>query len=398
MTKAASPNSRSSKSGQTSGRTPEQTVELWYSRCGAATASAIAIRQGWLQAEFSRGGTLLQSLRDSEDGAVRDAHYHHQLSGLFREGGNIPPIWARANGAETAVVGITWLDEYQGILSLAGGPVRGIGDLAGKRLALPLNRNLIDFQRGAALHGFVTALGLAGAQATDAEFVDVLPTSRIDGAARGTSGRETTGGARNAEVDALLEGRVDAIFLRFARGARLARDPRFHQVININEQPDPLTRVNNGTPRPVTVDRLFLERHPELVVRYLAVLLRTSAWAERHPTEVLALLASEGGGGDVKVQEVLDSHGPNVHRAFKPKLTPEYIKGLDAQKNFLRDFQFLKGDFDTQAWVVPGPLAEAERLAQAEPELFELPAPVSAQRNAREVAADGGRKRSATVA
>jgi len=402
MTKATSPTSRSSKSGQTASRRPGQAVELWYSRCGAATASAIAIRQGWLQAEFSGGGTVLRSLRDSEDGAVRDAHYHHQLSGLFREGGNIPPIWARANGAETAVVGITWLDEYQGILSLANGPVRGIGDLAGKRLALPLNRNLIDFQRGAALHGFVTALGLAGAKATDADFVDVLPTARVDGAPVGASDREGRAGAgrggRNAEVDALLEGRVDAIFLRFARGARLAQDPRFHQVININEQPDPLTRVNNGTPRPVTVDRLFLERHPELVVRYLAVLLRTSAWAERHPAEVLALLASEGGGGDVEVKEVLDSHGPNVHRAFKPKLTPEYIEGLDAQKNFLRDFQFLKGDFDTQAWVVPGPLAEAERLAQAEPELFEQPAPTRARRDAREVAADGGRKRSATVA
>jgi sulfonate transport system substrate-binding protein len=356
-------------------------IELWYSRCGAATASAIAIRRGWLQAEFARGGTVLRSLRESEDGAIRDAHYHHQISGLFREGGNIPPIWARSNGAETAVVGITWLDEYQGILSRAESGIRDIGDLAGKRLALPLNRNLIDFQRGAALHGFVTALRLAGAGAEDAHFVDVLATSRANG-------------ERTAEIDALLEGRVDAIFARFARGARLARDPRFHQVINLNEQPDPLTRVNNGTPRPVTVDRLFLERHPDLVVRYLAVLLRTSAWAERNPAEVLELLASEGGGANV--DEVLDSHGPNVHRSFQPKLTPEYIQGLDVQKNFLRDFNFLKGDFDTQAWVVHGPLAEAESRVRAEPE---LPSQSPSARNARKPnAGDGSRKRSATIA
>jgi len=89
MTKSRSGVSRSKKS--------QPSVDLWYSRCGAATASAIAIRQGWLQAEFSRGGTELRSLRDSEDGSVRDSHYHHQTSGLFREGGNIPPIWARAN-------------------------------------------------------------------------------------------------------------------------------------------------------------------------------------------------------------------------------------------------------------------------------------------------------------
>jgi sulfonate transport system substrate-binding protein len=381
-------------------RSPRRDVELWYSRCGAATASAIAIRRGWLQAEFARGGTLLQSLRESEDDAIRDAHYHHQVSGLFREGGNIPPIWARSNGAETAVVGITWLDEYQGIFTRADSAVRDIGQLAGKRLALPLNRNLIDFQRGAALHGFVTALRLAGAKAEDAQFVDVLPTSRADGAAQRPADGETAPrggrGERTAEIDALLEGRVDAIFVRFARGARLARDPRFHQVINLNEQPDPLTRVNNGTPRPVTVDRLFLERHPELVVRYLAVLLRTAAWAEGHPAEVLELLASEGGGA--KVDEVLDSHGPNVHRSFQPKLTSGYIQGLDVQKNFLRDFKFLGADFDTQAWVVHEPLAEAERLVRAEPEIVELPSQPLPARQVGKPSADGSRKRSAIIA
>jgi sulfonate transport system substrate-binding protein len=391
MTRPASPLTRS----------PRRDVELWYSRCGAATASAIAIRQGWLQAEFARGGTLLRSLRESDDGAIRDAHYHHQLSGFFREGGNIPPIWARSNGAETAVVGITWLDEYQGIFSRADGAVRDIGQLAGKRLALPLNRNLIDFQRGAALHGFVTALRLAGAKAEDAQFVDVLPTFRADEAApRASDGETPTRGARgnrSAEIDALLEGRVDAIFVRFARGTRLARDPRFHQVINLNQQPDPLTRVNNGTPRPVTVDRLFLERHPELVARYLAVLLRTAAWAEGHPAEVLELLASEGGGANV--DEVLDSHGPNVHRSFQPKLTSGYIQGLDVQKNFLRDFKFLGADFDTQTWVVHEPLAEAERLVRAEPEIFELPSqPLPGRKHGKPSAADGARKRSATIA
>jgi sulfonate transport system substrate-binding protein len=375
MTRSASPLPRSSKDD----------VELWYSRCGAATASAIAIRRGWLQAEFARGGTVLQSLRESEDGTIRDAHYHHKLSGLFREGGNIPPIWARSHGAETAVVGITWLDEYQGILSRADGPVRDIGDLAGKRLGLPLNRNLIDFQRGAALHGFVTALRLAGARAEDAQFIDVLATSRANG-------------ERTSEIDALLEGRVDAIFVRFARGTRLARDLRFHQVINLNEQPDPLTRVNNGTPRPVTVDRLFLERHPDLVVRYLAVLLRTAAWAERNPAEVLELLASEEGGA-AHVDVVLDSHGPNVHRSFRHKLTSEYIQGLDVQKNFLRDFNFLKADVDTQDWVVRGPLAEAESLVRDEPKLLELSGKPQSGRGARKPSAgEGARKRSATVA
>ncbi|MBJ7417547.1 MAG: hypothetical protein JHC88_19190, partial [Niveispirillum sp.] len=40
----------------------------------------------------------------------------------------------------------------------------------------------------------------------------------------------------------------------------------------------------------------------------------------------------------------------------------DYVAGLEAQKNFLRDWGFLAGDFDIQDWIVEGPLAEAERL------------------------------------
>lgn len=352
-------------------------TELWYSRCGAATASAIAIRKSWLQAEFSGGGTILRSLRDSEDQAIQDSHYHHQLSGLFREGGNIPPIWARSHGRDTFVIGITWLDEYQGILTRQGSGISSPADLAGKRLALPRHDNLIDFQRGAAHHGFVTALGLAGLSAEDATFVDV-PVPRL-----GRAERERREERPIAEVEALLDGRVDAIFLRFARGVRTAKDPRFHQVINLNELSDPLLRVNNGTPRPVTVDRKFLERHPELVVRYLAVLLRTAAWAENHRDEVLELLVSEGGARSV--EEVVASHGANVHRAFTPRLTSEYVRGLEVQKDFLRDYGYLKADFDVRSWVVSEPLQEAERLVAREPELRELPAELGRAQSAGQV-------------
>jgi ABC-type nitrate/sulfonate/bicarbonate transport system substrate-binding protein len=352
----------------------EQVTELWYSRCGAATASAIAIRKNWLQAEFNGRGTVLHSLRDSDDRAILDSHYNHALSGLFREGGNIPPIWARSGGQETVTVGITWLDEYQGILARASSGIREVRDLIGKRLALPLHKNLIDFQRGAAHHGFVTALGLVGASAKDATFVDIpiAPSNlRPNDAAR----QERP----IPEVEALRAGEVDAIFLRFARGVRTAQDPLFHQVININELSDPLLRVNNGTPRPVTVDRRFLDRHPELVARYLAVLLRTAKWAEEHPRDVLDLLVSEGGARTA--DEVVASHGPNVHRSFTPKLTDDYVRGLEVQKDFLRDYGYLKGDFNVRSWIVREPLAEAEKLVAREPRLFEAPAEASKLRS-----------------
>lgn len=133
------------------------------------------------------------------------------------------------------------------------------------------------------------------------------------------------------------------------------------------------------------------------MVRYLAVLLRTAAWAEENPAEVLELLASEG--GSATVDEVLDSHGSNVHRSFRPKLTSEYIQGLDVQKNFLRDFNFLEADVDTQAWLVHGPLAEAESLVRAEPEILEPSSrPQPGRAAGKTTAGESSRRRSATIA
>jgi sulfonate transport system substrate-binding protein len=332
-------------------------VELWYSRCGAATASVIAIRKQWLQAEFSGGGTVLRSLKDSSEREILDAHYHHRLSGLFREGGNIPPIWARSKGEDTAVVAITWLDEYQSVLTRRDSGIERIADLRGKRLGLPRHDNLIDFQRGAALHGFVTALALEGLGPDDVVFVD-LPVPKA------AQFRRQGGERPRVEVDALLAGTVDAIFLRFAQGVRWSRDPRLKQLVNLNDLPDPLLRVNNGTPRPVTVDRAFLDRHPDLVARYLAVLIKTARWAEANPSELLSLLVQEGGAADV--EEVLASHGHEVHRSFHPRLSEQYVRGLAVQKNFLRDHGFLVNDFDVEAWIEPAPLAAALALVEEE--------------------------------
>src|SRR5690606_31176741 len=136
----------------------------------------------------------------------------------------------------------------------------------------------------------------------------------------------------------------------------------FRQLINIRDLPEPLLRVNNGTPRPITVDRAFLKRHPDVVVRYLAVLLRTANWAASHREEVASLLLPESGGETL--DDVFAAHGENVHLAFTPKLTDAYIAGLETQKNFLRDWGYLKEDFEIKDWIVCEPLEQARRLVE----------------------------------
>lgn len=343
----------------TSAEQADQPVEIWFTRCGGATASTVAIQNNWLQEEFGAGGTRLCYLLDNENPDIRESHFDHSIKSLFREGGNIPPIWARAKGVDTVTLGITWVDEYQAIVTRPDSNIRDVSDLKGRRLAVPLYRNVsIDFFRGSAFHGFANALGLAGLGRDDVQFVDVVIESQ-----RGM--RRTGQPSGTAELDALAKGEIDAVFLRQGTGLKLAQDraTEIRTVIDLSNHPDPLRRVNNGTPRPITVHREFLDRHPDLVVRYLAVLLRGAAWAEANPAGALKAIADEDGW----VGEAITAAAyPRLAASLTPKLTAEYIAGLETQKNFLRDWGFLAADFAINDWIVSEPLEDARRLATGE--------------------------------
>jgi ABC-type nitrate/sulfonate/bicarbonate transport system substrate-binding protein len=329
-------------------------TEILFTRCGGATASTIAIQRGFLHDEFASGGAVLRSLQESGDAAVRESHFDHSIPSMFREGGNIPPIWARARGADTVVLAISWVDEFQSVVVRTGSAIRTLADLAGKRLAVPLYEGIsIDFQRGANFHGLASALAIAGLGRDDVTFVDV-PVERGQGFASGA-----------AELAALFDGRVDAVFLRQSSGLRLLRQHSqgLHELVRLTDEPNPLHRVNNGTPRPLTVHRSFLDQHRPLVVRYIAALLRAAEWAEANPDDALYALTEEDGRSD---RETIAATFPRYATSLRPRLTDEYVAGLSAQKDFLFAWGFLEADFDVADWIERGPLAEAEALVSAE--------------------------------
>jgi len=333
-------------------------IQLWYSHRGGATATGLAVGKGWLHAEFDGGATSLRPLEDAASRDIRLSYYHHGQTGLFREGGNVPALWARSEGQGAVVIGITWVDEYQGILVREGSGIQTLADLKTKRLGLPLRRRaLIDIHRASAQRGFATALSAAGldprrARWTHIESPDFEFPQRDPG--------------RDIELDALKSGYVDAVFLRGAQGHAAARDPSLRVVADLNRLEDPLQRVNNGTPRPITVDRDFLARHPGIVRRYLGVLLRAGAWAREHPDEVARLAALENPG--YTALDVTGALGPALHRSLTPALDPIRLAGLASQKEFLLDWGYIRRDFNIDDWIDPAPLSEAKLFAgQAAP-------------------------------
>src|SRR5688572_25136392 len=126
---------------------------LWYTRCPVPTATSIAINSGALDRAFNPLGIEIRSLRASNERDMREAHFDHTVTGLFRHGGNIPPMWSRALGADTALIGLSWVDEYQAIVALPESGIQDAAGLRGKKLGIPVRKNdKIDFFRAMSEH------------------------------------------------------------------------------------------------------------------------------------------------------------------------------------------------------------------------------------------------------
>jgi sulfonate transport system substrate-binding protein len=300
--------------------------QIWYTRCPVPTASSIALSLGWLEAEFAAYGIKINSLRDSDTDAMRNAHFHHELVGLFREGGNIPPIWAKAQGRDTVVVALTWVDEYQAIFVRSDSDIRELSDLRGRTIGLPRQiGGRVDFARAMALRGIVSALILGGLTEADIMFEDITSEQTV------ISNTTVHGRFHQPELDALQSGGVDAIYAKGAWAAGIASESGVRTLVNIGEHPDPLVRVNNGNPRPVTVDRATAEERPDLVARYLATLVRASQWARTHEAEVVDIVAREVGR---TAEDVRVGYGPKLNRSFDLDLSPHAVAGLPSRRTF----------------------------------------------------------------
>ncbi len=329
--------------------------ELWYTRCPVPTASGLAYNLGWLGDEFAPDGLGISALQDAAP-ELRRHHLDHQLPGLFREGGNIPALVARASGAPSRLVGLTWIDEWQSILVRPDSGIDTPAGLRGARVGIPRwdDDRGASIWRGMSLAGFAGALRAAGLGFADVRIVEV-PSSAAGSTDSGQARRE----ARLPSFDALLEGEVDAVYAKGALSAEVALGAGLVVGIDLDNLPERRLRVNNGTPRPLTVHQSLLDERPELVARFLAQTLRASDWAAGHLDEVQRILARETGSGSAGVES---AYRDGFHRSLHPDLSNERLALLDQQKAFLLVHGFLAQDFDLEAWVAREPIEAARRL------------------------------------
>ncbi|MBM7060537.1 ABC transporter substrate-binding protein [Pseudomonas sp. UL073] len=335
---------------------------LWYTHSPVPTGLGIAVESGRLAQAFRPFGTRIQALRESSDREVREAHFDHHLHNSVRHGGNIPAVWAKASGRATRVLGLSWSDEVQLIVTTADSGVSSIRDLKNRRFGLPKWANVqIDFTRAQAIRGLENALKLEGLQVSDVELVDYpYGGSYSDEPTRHIHGAQVTLGAsrarkRNNELIGLLRGDIDAIFLKGAHGLQIADEFGLRVVADIGSHPDPLIRANIGTPRTLTVDQQLLDNHFEAAVLILDTVLRAEQWAWAHPEETRRFLARELNTSEYWVA---NAYGDDAHLRLQTNLAERSIVALQDLTDFLERWEFIPRSFDVRAWIEPSPFEQ----------------------------------------
>lgn len=326
---------------------------LWYTRCPVPTGLGIAVQKGWLEESFGAACTNIRSLRESNDKSVRESHFDHTLTNSVRHGGNIPAIWARSAGRETRLLGLSWADEVQLILTLPGSGVRTVKDLKGRRFGLPKWANVqIDFTRAQALRGLENALRLEGLAVSDVELVDfVIDAGYSDAPASNEGGVSLFGGrsgGHNDELLGLLRGEVDAVFLKGASAAQLAHQLNLVTVIDTGSHPDPLIRANNGTPRTLTVDQHLLDNHFDSAVRIVEQVLKAEAWARVNPDETRRFIARETNSSEYWVTV---AYGRDAHERLRTDFSDQNIRGLQDFIDFLHRWSFIPNALRVEDWI-----------------------------------------------
>ena len=346
-------------------------VDIWYTVCPVPSAISIAVGKGDLQAAFAGSSAKLNSIRTHADRKIREAHYDQTQTNLFREGGNIPPLWSRSEGRDLKVVGLTWVDHYSAVISLPDSKIKTAADLKGKRLGIIKRPNdQIDHARATQLKAYLTALKHGGVRRDDVNFVDIViekpqvelqpDSSELSSSAFSVSKLR---GVDGFFLRALLQGHVDAIHVGASRvGLKDLLDG--HVVFDAgNPALDPLDRVSNSTPTAFTVKTELLQSNPDIVTAYVAQNLRTARWARENPAEARRYIARDTAATE---EEVALGYSPHVAEQLEPSLDDRIVGYLEHQKNFLLAEGFLKKDFAISDFIARGPLAEARKIVDTE--------------------------------
>ena len=285
-----------------------KSISLTYVKAPLNVPSIVEKKLGLLEKEFAKDKIAVQypeitvGSKQTEAMAAGSLDFAHALGGTSA-------ILAAANGVDLKIIAIYSRAPKAFVVLTKGDKIQKVSDLKGKKVAGP---------KGTILHQLIlAALAKEGLKPDDIQFVSMdLPSSAA--------------ALMNGSVDAALSAGPDAIRAEKA-GAR---------ILTTGEGLVEATIVT-------AVRGEFLQKHPDLVKRFL----KTHAAAIEHmrskPDEVLAMTAAETGLPADTVKLMLPMYD------FSPTVKPSDIAELKRTQEFLLQNGMLKKSIEIEKMIAP---------------------------------------------
>jgi len=350
---------------------PTSNTTLWYTRCSVPTPFGIAEQRGWFDEELAADKDVeILALQSSPDPKVHQSHYTHTQPNSFRQGGNYPAIWARANGSDTRVIGLSWIEAPQAVLVGPESNLRSVADLKGKRLLIVRRpHEPIDFPYATTLRTYEKVLATAGLTLKDVELVERTVDRSFINDHHGASlsrnenvvANRRSGGFAQDSLVALLSGKVDAIASGGVQVLQFEKLVGTRVLFDAGNLPDKFARANNSYPFTFAVNADLIERRPDLVARLYARVLEAVDWAKIHPADAIRHLAREQAVSEELVEL---TYGDGLAAGLETDLAADKIEALRLQKDFLLRHGLITKDFDVEKWIDHRPLQAALKILE----------------------------------
>ena len=323
--------------------------EVYYGVGPVPTSFHLAARKGWLEQAFRRCGARLINLGDIP--LMQEKHYTHRSPNLIRLGGNFPPFWARAGGADTLLVSMSCLPMRVSMVARSGFNMRR--GTRGARLAVPVRPAWpVDFFRlGARLmeRGLSSWAGLSDTGFSHVPVEGLCDYSWWEGVTMFLSRpRADFSGTLEAERKALMSGAADIVVFTQGRGLPMLKNGKFKELFAVpGDAPWRFLRTNSF-PVVTTVSRDLARRRPELVVLWIKMEILAARWAAANQRDFLETLSGCNG---IPPDALKDACRPDMAAYFEPGFSAESLELLRMIRDFLSEEKVIPESFDLDGWV-----------------------------------------------
>lgn len=268
----------------------------------ANTAILLAKAKGWYEEEFGKDGTEVKYQLFLSGPPLIEAFAGDRID--IGSTGDMPPVSARASGIDIKVIARAGgARAGSALLVRPDSPIRSVADLKGKKVAV---------QVGSAAHQFLALLlQQNGLKLNDINLVN-LPAPDQQNAL----------GTKNVDAISTWEPWVASV--EYAKVGKVLIDSR-----NVKRSLAVFLARNE-----------FATQNPDLVERFLKVYLKAVDYIKKNPDEVLQLVSKES-----KLPV------PVLEKSFKdtdwdPNIYGEDVKALEQVKDFLKETNVIKKDFN----------------------------------------------------